>query len=75
VGPNTTEELMERLVVKKSIEINAPASKVWDIIASPDTWERWMLVVPEVENVGRLSLGTNVLRWRSPRRCPDSPNP
>ena len=38
---------MKRIVVERSIEINAPISKVWEIIVSPDTWARWMLVVPE----------------------------
>jgi uncharacterized protein YndB with AHSA1/START domain len=54
---------MKKLVVKKSIEINAPASKVWSIIASPNTWKRWMLVVPEVENDEPLGLRSNVL-WK-----------
>jgi uncharacterized protein YndB with AHSA1/START domain len=54
---------MKRLVVKKSIEINAPASKVWGIIASPNTWKQWMLVVPDVENDEPLGLRRKVL-WK-----------
>jgi uncharacterized protein YndB with AHSA1/START domain len=54
---------MKKLVVKKSIEINAPTSKVWGIIASPNTWKQWMLVVPEVENDEPLGLRRKVL-WK-----------
>jgi hypothetical protein len=55
---------MKRLVVKKSIEINVPASKVCGIIASPNTWKQWMLVVPEVENDEPLGLTRKVL-WKN----------
>jgi uncharacterized protein YndB with AHSA1/START domain len=51
---------MTRIVVERSIEINAPVSKVWEIIVSPDTWTRWMLVVPEMERAGGLCLGSQV---------------
>jgi uncharacterized protein YndB with AHSA1/START domain len=54
---------MEKLVVKKSIEVNAPASKVWEVVSSPGAWKRWMLVVPEVEGDGHLKLGSKVL-WK-----------
>lgn len=50
--------------MERSIEINAPISKVWKIIVSPDTWARWMLVVPEVERAGELRLGSQVW-WKN----------
>jgi uncharacterized protein YndB with AHSA1/START domain len=55
--------IMLELFVKKSLKINASAAKVWDIIISPETWEEWMLVLPEVENGQPLSLGSRVL-WK-----------
>lgn len=58
------ETPMKRLVVKKSIEINAPASKVCGIIAAPNTWKQWILVVPEVENDEPLDLRRKVL-WKN----------
>jgi uncharacterized protein YndB with AHSA1/START domain len=55
---------MERLLVKKSIEVDAPSSAVWDVVSSPDAWKRWMLVEPEVEGGGHLKLGSKVL-WKN----------
>jgi len=56
--------MAKTLVVKKSITIQAPAARIWNIIASPDSWEKWMLVVPEVEEGKRLRLGSKVF-WKN----------
>jgi hypothetical protein len=37
---------MKKLIVKKSIAINAPASKVWSIIVFPERG-KWMLALLE----------------------------
>lgn len=51
------------LTVKKSISIKAAAKKIWDIIISPATWDKWMLVVPVLENDKPVGLGSKVL-WK-----------
>jgi uncharacterized protein YndB with AHSA1/START domain len=56
--------MAKQLVVKKSIKIHAPAARIWNIIASPDSWEKWMLVVPEVEQGKRLRVGNKVF-WKN----------
>lgn len=53
------------LIVDKSIDINAPPSKVWRIIASPELWPKWMMVPPETEfGESTLQLGSKAL-WRN----------
>jgi len=32
---------MKKLFVNKTIEINAPASKVWDVLTSPESTAKW----------------------------------
>jgi len=54
---------MKKLVVKKSIEISAPVSAVWNIIASPEAWRRWMLVPSYVDGSKTLELGSRIL-WK-----------
>ncbi len=56
--------MAKQLVVKKSIKIQAPAARVWSIIASPDTWDQWMLVVPKVEDGNQFRLGSKVF-WKN----------
>ena len=53
---------MAKLIVKKSITINAPPMKVWGIITSPDSIKRWMLVVPDFESGSPLQL-ESIVRW------------
>lgn len=59
--------MIKQLIVRKSIEICAPASKVWNIIVSPNTWNQWMLVPPEVveekDDKQQLRAGSKVL-WK-----------
>jgi uncharacterized protein YndB with AHSA1/START domain len=55
---------MRKLIVKKSIAINAPARKVWDIIVSPKMWEKWMLVAPELEGGNTLKIGSKIA-WKN----------
>lgn len=52
------------MTVRKSIRINADARIIWEIIVSPATWDRWMLVVPELEDGTSLALGKKVL-WKN----------
>jgi uncharacterized protein YndB with AHSA1/START domain len=54
---------MMGIFVEKSIEIEAPPPKVWEIIVSPDRWAGWMLVVPEVGRAERLEQGSQV-QWK-----------
>ena len=53
------------LIVHKSIDIDAPPSQVWSIIASPELWPKWMMVSPEMEfGESTLQLGNKAL-WRN----------
>lgn len=54
---------MKKLFVKKSIIINAPASRVWNVIVSAKTWDKWMLVPPEIKNKEPFGLGSKVF-WK-----------
>lgn len=54
---------MAKLIVKKSITINASPMKVWGILVSPDSIKRWMLVVPDFESGRPLQPGSRV-RWK-----------
>jgi len=54
---------MTKLIVRKSIAVNVPPLKVWDILTSPDAIKRWMLVVPDFESDSPLQLGSRV-RWK-----------
>ncbi|WP_222909393.1 SRPBCC domain-containing protein [Pseudomonas sp. DNDY-54] len=53
---------MPALIVRKSICISAPPSKVWNTLTSPSAIRRWMLVTPVLESDGPLQLGNRV-RW------------
>lgn len=54
----------KKLIVRKSAEIAAPPSRVWDILISPESWPQWMLVLPQHEaGAGRLQLGSKVF-WQ-----------
>ncbi len=55
---------MKRLIVEKSIKINATARKVWDIIVSPEMWEKWMLLAPELESSNALEIGSKIA-WKN----------
>jgi uncharacterized protein YndB with AHSA1/START domain len=57
------ENTMAKLIVKKSITINAPPMKVWSILTSPDSIKRWMRVVPDFESGSPLQLESRV-RWK-----------
>lgn len=54
---------MAKLIVKRSITINAPPAKVWQVMTLPDAIRRWMLVEPNMEGDGPLQLGS-CLRWK-----------
>ena len=60
---------MTRLEVKRSIEIKAPAAKVWQIITSPSAMKRWMLVEPKVDESRPLGLKSKI-RWTDERGKP-----
>lgn len=47
---------MEKLVLEKSIVIDAPTATVWSVVTTPDAMKRWMLVVPEFESDRPLTL-------------------
>lgn len=59
---------MRELFVEKSIDVNAPASKVWDVLTKPKYTDKWAL---EFSNVGTefhvesdWKLGSPVL-WKN----------
>lgn len=54
---------MAKLIVKKSITINAPPMKIWSTITSPDSIKRWMLVAPDFESGNPLQL-ESIVRWK-----------
>ncbi|MFO7286687.1 MAG: SRPBCC domain-containing protein [Gammaproteobacteria bacterium] len=54
---------MEKLVLEKSIVIDAPTATVWSVVTTPDAMKRWMLVVPEFESDRPLTLGSP-LQWK-----------
>lgn len=54
---------MAKLIVKRSITINAPAVKVWQVMTWPDAIRRWMLVEPDMQGDGPLQLGSR-LHWK-----------
>jgi len=51
---------MEKLVVKNSIAINAPAAKVWDALTNPDLTKKYMF---GCETVSDWKVGSPLL-WR-----------
>ncbi len=55
------EDVVKSLIVEKSITIDASPEKVWNIITSPATFERWMLVVPAITSHEPLELGSRIL--------------
>jgi len=55
---------MTKLIVRKSIEISASVSAVWNIVTSHEAWQRWMLVPPYVDDNKPLRLGSLVL-WKA----------
>jgi len=55
----------EPLIVKRNIDIAAEASTVWDIIASPAFWSKWMMVPPALEpDQATIDIGSEV-KWRN----------
>ena len=54
---------MVKLVLEKSIAIDAPPTKVWDVVSSPDAMRRWIRVRPDFEGGGLLARGSRVL-WK-----------
>lgn len=55
---------MKKFIVRKSITINVPARKVWDIIVSPEMWEQWMILAPELESGSTLKIGSKIA-WKN----------
>lgn len=49
---------MTATIVEKSVWIDAPARKVWEILVSPDAWTDWMLVVPDARDTDTLQAGS-----------------
>jgi uncharacterized protein YndB with AHSA1/START domain len=57
----------EPLIVRRSIDIAAAPSKVWDIIVSPALWPKWMLVSPVLEpGQASIDIGSEV-KWKNER--------
>src|SRR6266699_1275706 len=52
---------MKKLTVKRAIQIQATAAKVWEIIVSPSAMKRWMLVEPVVDESVPFALGSRVV--------------
>jgi uncharacterized protein YndB with AHSA1/START domain len=55
------------LIVKRSIDIAAEPSKVWNIIVSPAHWPKWMMVLAAMQrSQTAIQLGSEV-QWRNGR--------
>jgi uncharacterized protein YndB with AHSA1/START domain len=57
----------EPLIARRSIDIAAEPSTVWNIIVSPALWPQWMMVPPAMEP-GRtaIDIGSEV-KWKNER--------
>jgi uncharacterized protein YndB with AHSA1/START domain len=57
----------EPLIVRRSIDIAAEPSRVWEIIVSPAFWPKWMMVSPALEpGQTAIDIGSEV-KWRNER--------
>jgi uncharacterized protein YndB with AHSA1/START domain len=57
----------EPLMVRRSIDIAAAPSKVWEIIVSPALWSKWMMKPPALEpDQTAIDIGTEV-KWKNER--------
>jgi uncharacterized protein YndB with AHSA1/START domain len=57
----------EPLIVRRNIDIAAEPSRVWDIIASPALWPKWMMVPPALEpGQTAIDIGSKV-NWKNER--------
>jgi len=45
-------------IFERSIEIDAPVEKVWEVLTDPRTWPEWFPGVDSVASVNTLSKGT-----------------
>ena len=55
----------EPLIVRRSIDIAAEPSRVWDIIVSPALWPKWMMVPPALEpDQTAIDIGSKV-KWKN----------
>src|SRR5579864_1396832 len=57
--------IMPELFVKKSVEINAPASKIWDVLTRPEFTRQWISNFGGIDGeiVSDWALGSPVL-WK-----------
>ena len=54
----------KQLVVRRHIDIDAGAARVWEIIVSPAQWPKWMKVIPAVSPVhDTIELGSKIA-WK-----------
>jgi uncharacterized protein YndB with AHSA1/START domain len=57
----------EPLIARRSIDIAAEPSRVWDIIVSPVLWPEWMMVPPALEpGQTAIDIGSEV-KWENER--------
>ena len=55
----------EPLIARRSIDIAAAPSKVWDVIVSPALWPEWMMVPPALEpDQTAIDIGSKV-KWKN----------
>ncbi len=55
----------EPLIARRSIDIAAAPSRVWDIIVSPALWPKWMMVPPALEpDQTAIDIGSEV-KWKN----------
>jgi uncharacterized protein YndB with AHSA1/START domain len=57
----------EPLIARRSIDIAAEPSTVWNIIVSPALWPQWMMVPPALEpGQTVLDIGS-IVKWKNER--------
>ena len=55
----------EPLIARRSIDIAAARSKVWNVIVSPALWPEWMMVPPALEpDQTGIDIGSKV-KWKN----------
>ncbi len=59
-----TENQMEKLIVERSVEINAPVTRVWEVLTTPSYIKQWD-DIPEGYGNESLKLGSEIT-WHMP---------